>query len=95
MLSARVPEYEETTALQSKLDRVTMPVVLDGNHFMCRTPGMATYTRLPREEVPEAMRAAVGILKMSPEETYVAGYGVKHSDTQFTIIMKETTDDGS
>jgi hypothetical protein len=79
-------EYEESVRIGSAVQAKTAAVLVDGNRFLVKRFADITYKSMQREEAPEAVRTALGILKLCQPEEYVAGFGIRHTDDTFTII---------
>jgi len=60
-------------------------VMFEGNDYFTWRKQDTTTKRHKREDMPEDMRMAVGLLKISPVETFVDGAGYKLKDNQFFI----------
>jgi hypothetical protein len=87
-LFAGQAEHMEGIRLSGTMEANTVAVLVDGNRFLVRRYEDKTYKTMQREEAPEAVRTALGILKMCPPEEYVAGFGMRHTDDTFTIIYE-------
>jgi hypothetical protein len=85
-LLAGQAEYEESVRIGSAVQAKTAAVLVDGNRFLIKRFADTTYKSMQREEAPEAVRTALGILKLCEVDMYVAGFGMRHTDDTFTII---------
>ena len=85
-LRASRAEYVEGLGINKNVEAKTAAVLVDGNRFLIRRSADTTYKSMQREEAPEAVRTALGILKLCQLEEYIAGFGIRHTDDTFTII---------
>jgi hypothetical protein len=85
-LRASRAEYVEGLGINKNVEAKTAAVLVDGNRFLIRRSADTTYKNMQREEAPEAVLTALGILKLCQPEEYVAGFGIRHTDDTFTII---------
>jgi len=60
-------------------------VMLEGDEYFTWRKNQTTPKRYKRSDMPKDMRIALGLLKISPIETFVDGAGYKLKDDQFFI----------
>jgi hypothetical protein len=87
-LRAGRAEYVEGLGISKNVEAKTAAVLVDGNRFLIKRFADTTYKSMQREEAPETVRTALGILKLCQPEEYIAGFGIRHTDDTFTIIFE-------
>ena len=60
--------------------------IKDGVYYMADV-GLKAVSALRSEELPAEVRGKIGMLKLVPDDTFVAGVGVRCSDTRFYIVL--------